>query len=171
MTRRWADAAAVALLAATACVSYDPAGPVVPDVTGAYSATIALSISNEFETRSDTLAAALALRNTGNRGIFVGTYAIAASDSGPVEGSMAADGSLIVSVFGPPPKPVAAVASIRRVYPWCDWALLGMPPVRGSLAGDTLRATVQGSVPCLYQVNGMTRSVYTTFGLALTGVR
>jgi hypothetical protein len=170
MTRRWIEAA-VALALAGGCVSYDPAGPAVPDVTGAYTTTIALAVSNEFETRNDTLVATLVLRDTGNRGIFTGTYAIAPDDSGPVEGSMAPDGSLIVGVFGPPPKPIAGVASLRGRYPWCDWALLGMPPVRGSLRGDTLRAAVQGSVPCSYQVNGTTRSVYTTFGFAMTGIR
>jgi hypothetical protein len=172
MKRRWVEpAAAAALLAALGCVSFDPAGPAVPDITGTYAATIALTLSNEFEIRNDTVAASLALRNTGDRGRFTGTYAVAASDSGPFEGTMLADGTLMLTVFGPPPKPIADVPSIRQLYPWCDFARLGMPPVRGALAGDTLRVSVAASVPCLYQVEGGTLTVHTRLQVALAGVR
>jgi hypothetical protein len=166
----WIEAAAALLLAA-GCVSYDVAGPPVPNITGSFAASVTLSLSNQFEVRNDTLEAVLQLRDTGERGLFTGTYVFAPSDSGAVDGSVAADGTLILSAFGPPPKPIAGVAPFRRLYPWCDWALLGMPPVRGRLAGDTLRASVQGSVPCFYQVNGTTEYVHTQFGFTLTAVR
>jgi hypothetical protein len=169
MRRRWADAAAALLVAG--CVSFDAAGITVPDVTGTYAASIALTLSNEFETRTDTLRATLNLLNTGDRGRFTGTYAIAANDSGPFGGTMAPDGTLIVGAFGTPPKPIAGVAAVRRLYPWCDWTLLGMPAVRGTLAGDTLRASVPASVPCLYQVNGTTTTVRTDVAFALFAVR
>ena len=173
MTRRWADAvapAAAALLAA-ACVSFDPAGAPVPDITGTYATTITITLSNQYETRSDTLAATLALRYGGYRGMFAGTYLIPPSDSGAVTGTMASDGTLVIDTLGPPPKPIAAVASIRRLYPWCDWTLLGLPPVRGALAGDTLRASVSPAVPCYYQVSGGTQVVHTEVGFDLMGVR
>jgi hypothetical protein len=170
MKPRWADAAAATLLVA-GCVSFDAAGITVPDVTGTYAATISLTVSNEFETRTDTLRANLSLLNTGDRGRFTGTYAIAANDSGPFEGTMAPDGTLIVGTFGTPPKPIAGVGTVRLLYPWCDWNLLGMPAVRGTLAGDTLRASVAGSVPCLYQLNGTATTAHTDVALALFALR
>jgi hypothetical protein len=163
--------AAIAALLAAGCVSLDGVGGPVPDVTGAYAAIITLSLSNEFETRTDTVAASLALRDTGDRGQFTGTYTIAVGDSGPFEGTINPNGTLTVLVFGVPPKPIAGVRSIRLLYPWCDFALLGMGPLRGALTGDTLRAAVEASVPCLYQVNGTTRTVHTQLAFALLGGR
>ncbi|MGA2384163.1 MAG: hypothetical protein ABSG61_12095 [Gemmatimonadales bacterium] len=173
MKRRWAEAIATALVAVAAagCVTFDPAGQAVPDITGTYPATITMTLTNEFETRTDTLTGTLALQYTGYRGLFTGTYAIPANDSGSVSGTESFDGTLIVSTFGPPPKPIAAVRSIRELYPWCDWALLGMPAVRGTLAGDTLRASVGASVPCRYQVNGTTETIHTDVAFSLRGVR
>jgi len=171
--RPWPEAAAAlaALLLAAGCTSFDPSGQPVPDIAGTYAATISLTLRNEFETRTDTLAARLTLRGLGYRGLFTGTYAIPPGDSGTVAGTESFDGTFIIATFGPPPKPIAAVQSIRALYPWCDWALLGLPPIRGALAGDTVRATVGPSVPCSYQVNGGTVTVNTTVVFSLAGVR
>ena len=171
MKRRWVEAAAAALIAALGCVSFDPAGPAVPDITGTYAATIALTLSNEFELRTDTVAASLTVQGTGDRGRFTGTYTIAATDSGPMEGTMLADGTLRLTVFGPPPKPIAYIRPIRQLFPWCDLALLGMPPFRGALEGDTLHISVEASIPCFYQVDGVTLNIHTQLGFALAGVR
>jgi len=172
MKRRWVEPAAAALLAAFGCVSFDPAGPAVPDITGTYAATIALTLSNEFEIRTDTVAAtSLTLQDTGDRGRFTGTYTIAATDSGPMEGTIATDGTLKLSLFGPPPKPIAYIRPIRELYPRCDLALIGIPLLRGALEGDTLHFSVQGAIPCLYQVDGVTSTVHTHLDFALAGVR
>lgn len=172
MKRHWREALAALWTAATAaCVSFDATGSAVPDVTGTYTATIALTLSNDFEIRNDTLAVSLDLRTTGQRGRFAGSYAIAPSESGVLEGTMFADGTFWLTAFGAPPKPIAGVFSIRALYPWCDFSLLGMPAVRGALAGDSLHASVEGSVPCFYQVEDRTLNVHTRLLFALTGVR
>lgn len=172
MKRRWPEAVAAlaGLLTAAGCVSFDPSGQPVPDITGTYTATIGLTLSNEFETRTDTLAATLTLRGLGFRGLFTGTYAIPPGDSGTIAGTESLDGTFIIATFGPPPKPIAAVQSIRARYPWCDWALLGLPPIRGVLQGDMLRASVGPAVPCAYQVNGSIVTVHTDVTFWLTGV-
>src|SRR5438552_2840795 len=128
MTTRCRNVALVALGMA-ACVSYDPAGPPVPRIDGTYSATIVTTLANTIELRSDTFTAALTVRGTGYRGQFVGTYDIARSDSGPFAGVVSPDGSVVVTNFGTPPKPIAGVAFIRNLYPWCDFPRLGTGPM------------------------------------------
>jgi len=162
---------AAVLLAAVGCVSFDAAGPAVPDMTGTYATTITLTLSNDFETRADTVVASFALRNTGERGRFTGTYAIAVVDSGPIAGAMAVNATLVIDTLGAPPKPIAGVKTFRLRYPWCDFTLLGMPALSGALAGDTLRASVTAALPCLYQVNGATLTVHTDLDFELRGVR
>src|SRR5437867_2181252 len=98
-----------------ACVSYDPAGPPVPRIDGTYAARIVLRLENTIEIRSDTFTAAITIHGTGYRGHFTGNYAVARSDSGPFGGVISPDGSLVVTEFGTPPKPIAGVAFIRNL--------------------------------------------------------
>jgi len=170
MKRRWRSAAVAALVTA-GCVSFDPAGPPVPDITGLYTVTVALTLTNEFEIRNDTLMGTAKLRDTGYRGRFEGTFAIAPDDSGPFEGALQTEGEMLVTSLGPPPKPIAGVQHIEQLYSWCEFALLGMPPVTGTLAGDTLRVAVDASVPCLYQLAGVTQTVHTQLQFRLSGTR
>lgn len=158
-------------LAALSCVAYDPAGPPVPRIDGTYASTIVVSLANEVESRGDTFAATIAMRGTGYRGQFVGTYHIAPSDSGPIAGAEILNGSLTVTEFGTPPKPIAGVASIRALYPWCDFPRLGTGPMPGSLRADSLVVVGGGSVPCIYQVGGQVLNLTTAVRVQLAGVR
>jgi hypothetical protein len=151
MTKRCPSVALVAAGVA-ACVSYDPAGPPVPRIDGTYTATIVTILQNDIELRSDTFTAAISVRGTRYRGHFVGTYDIAQTDSGPFAGVLSPDGSLSVTEFGTPPKPIAGVAFIRNLYYWCDFPRLGTAPLPGALNGDSLRVDGRGSVPCFYQL-------------------
>lgn len=168
--RRWTEAAAALAVAAAGCVSFERPGTVVPDITGRYLATMTLSASNVFESRTDTFTAVLELRNAGGQR-FTGSYAIAPDDSGPVAGSLVFDGSLTMDTLGTPPKTIGGVPTIRARFPWCDFTVLGESPVGGKLSGDTLVASALGGVPCLYQVNGTTQTVHTDLFFVLVGVR
>jgi hypothetical protein len=135
MTRRWASLAA---LAAAGCVSFDPAGPPVRDISGAYTATIVTGT----------------LRNTGYRGQVTGTYRLASGEAGPFGVALDTEDTLVVTDFGLPPKPIAGVTAIRNLYSWCDFTRLGIGPIPGVFRNDSLIATGQGSVPCFYRLGG-----------------
>jgi hypothetical protein len=171
MKRRSCNWIAAAFLAIAACVSFETSGIAVPDITGTYAATIALTATNEFETRVDTLDAMLRLRRGAGAGEFVGGYTIAPADSGPLGGLLMTDGTVWLLTFGLEPRPIAGVSSIRALYAWCDFTRLGAGLTRGTFSGDTLRASVQGSLPCLYQEAGTTLTVHTELLMDLTAVR
>ena len=150
MRQLWTSAA----ILAAACVSFDPAGPPVPDIAGTYTGTAVIRLANTFESRTDTLTIELTLRNTGYRGGITGTYHVAMGDTGPFGGTMLTNGSLTVFVFGEPPKPIAGIAAVRNRYPWCDFTRLGIGPMPGTFRGDSLFVDGQGSLPCFYGVGG-----------------
>ena len=169
MTRLWRSLAA---LAAGACVGLDPAGPPVRDISGTYTATVVTRIENQFETRSDTFAASLTVRNTGYRGHFTGTYRLVSGETGPFGGTLRTDDSLVVTDFGEPPKPIAGVTDIRNRYPWCDFTRLGIGPIPGAFRNDSLFADGLGSAPCFYGTSGgFLLNVHTEVFLSITAAR
>lgn len=170
MTPRFPSLALV--LGAAGCVSFDPAGPPVRDISGTYVATVVTTIENQFEVRSDTFAATLTLQATGYRGRFTGAYSIGPTEAGPVAGTLRTDDTLILTDFGTPPKPIAGVTRIRTLYPWCDFGRLGVGPIPGEFRGDSLRIRGEGSLPCLYRLGGgFVAHVHTTLFLAITAAR
>ena len=162
---------AVIFAGLAACVSYDPAGPPVPRIDGTYAAMIVLKLENTMEIRTDTFTAAITIRGTGYRGHFGGTYAIAGSDSGPFAGVVATNSSVMVTEFGTPPKPIAGVAFIRNLYPWCDFPRLGTAPMPGALSGDSLWVDGHGSVPCFYHLADSVANLTTEIYLQLRASR
>lgn len=157
-------------LTCAACVSIDASAVTVPDITGTYAARIAVTATNEFEVRRDTIQATLHLRRGGS-GEFTGRYAIAPTDSGPFGGLVMSDGTVWLTTFGFTPVPMAGVMTFDTLFSWCDFTQLGAPLTRGTLAGDSLHASVQGALPCLYQVNGGTLTVHTDWQMRLDAVR
>jgi len=162
---------AVILVGLAACVSYDPAGPPVPRIDGTYAAMIVLGLENTIEIRSDTFTAAITIHGTGYRGHFAGTYTIVRSDSGPFGGVISPDGSVVVTEFGTPPKPIAGVAFIRNLYPWCDFPRFGTGPMPGALSGDSLLVDGRGSVPCFYQLAAPVGNLKTEITVRLRAAR
>jgi hypothetical protein len=151
MMRPWPSLAG---LAVAACVSFDPAGPAVRDVSGTYRATIVTSIVNQFETRSDTFGAEISVRRPGARGHVTATYLIPPNESGPIEGTLYTDDSFVVTTFGEPPNPIAGVSFIRTLYMWCDFTRIGVDPIPGAFRGDSLTIRAEGSVFCRYRLGG-----------------
>src|SRR5207249_6857120 len=94
------------LLTVAACVSFDPAGPPVRDISGNYTGTVVTRIVNQFEVRSDTFGATLALRGTQNRGHFSGTYSLATDEAGPVAGVLRPGDTPPPLDLGAAPKPL-----------------------------------------------------------------
>lgn len=170
MTRTVASLCALPLLLICACVAYDTAGPPVPSIDGTYATTIAVSYANYLEQRSDTLTAFITLRDIHYRGSFNGTYHTALGDSGLVAGAERPESTLVVAVFGAPPKPIAYVVAIRRLYPWCDFPRLGIGPLFGRLRADSLLLDVDGAVPCFYQFPTPVE-VATTVSVHIVGIR
>jgi hypothetical protein len=169
MKRLWRNALVVAL---AACVSFDPAGPPVRDISGTYTATVVTRLANAFETRSDTFPVTLDIRNTGDHGGFTGSYRTTAGDTGPFGGTLRTDDSVILYVFGDPPKPIAGVSYIRDLYPWCDFSRLGIGPMPGAVRGDSLFVDGHGSVPCFYGVGGgFLQNAHTDVFLTITAAR
>ncbi len=160
----------LALAVLGSCVSYDPTGPAVPAINGTYATVIQVDYLNYFERRSDTLAASLTLWDTHYRGHFGGYYRIG-PDSGRFEGALRPEGTLTVTDWGAPPKPLADIAALHDLYPWCDFAHLGAGPIPGALRGDTLVADATASVPCFYQLWGGVVAIGTTMGLHVLAVR
>ena len=160
----------IAVAATLSCVSYDPAGPAVPSIDGTYATTIVIDYSNYLETRTDTLAGSIMLRNTHYRGQFDGAYRIA-DDSGSVAGVLRPEGTLVVTDFGAPPKPIADVGALRQLYPWCDFPRLGTGPLPGQLLADSLLVDGSASVPCFYHLFGQIVEIGTDLRLRIIGVR
>lgn len=171
MTRIGAALRALPVVASAACVAYDTAGPAVPSIDGTYVTTIALSFANDLELRSDTLFASITLRDVHYRGHFEGTYRTALGDSGRFAGVERPESTLVVDVFGAPPKPIAYVLALRALYPWCDFTRLGTGPLSGRLAGDSLLVDGQGSLPCHYDLGGGPFELRTDLRLRLVGIR
>ena len=171
MPRPWASCAA---LAAAACVSFDPAGPPARDVSGTYGAMVVVRIANEFEVRSDSFTATLDLRGNlpDNHRLFVGTYRIAPSETGPFAGELRTDNTFLLTDFGTPPKPVAGVTYVRTLYPWCDFTLLGIGPIPGAFIRDSLQIQGEGSLPCFYRLgSGFVGDVHTQLFLLIAAAR
>jgi len=172
MTPRWLSGAP--LLAAAACVGYDPAGPPARDISGSYGAVIVMQIANEFEVRSDSFSATLDLRGNlpDNHRLFTGTYRIAPSETGPFDGELRSDSMFLLTDFGTPPKPVAGVLAIRARYPWCDLTLLGLGPILGTFRSDALDMSGHGAMPCFYRVGGgLLQNVHTEILLSIAASR
>jgi hypothetical protein len=161
---------ALPLILICACVAYDTAGVPVPSIDGTYATTIAVSYANYLELRSDTLTAMITLRDIHYRGRFEGTYRTALGDSGLVAGAERPESTLVVDIFGAPPKPIAYVVAIRQLYPWCDFPRLGIGPLFGRLRADSLVLDVDGAVPCFYQFPTPVE-VATTVSVHIVGIR
>lgn len=167
---RAGPALVLTLAAMLSCVAYDSAGPPVPNIDGTYATAIAIDYSNFFETRTDTLVASIILRDTHYRGHFDGAYHIA-DDSGSFAGVLRPEGTLVVTDFGAPPKPIAYVGALRRLYSWCDFPRLGTGPLLGQLRGDTLLIDGTATVPCFYHLFGQIPEIGTELRLRIIGVR
>src|SRR5204863_356948 len=86
-------------------------------------------------------------------------------------GSEGPEGTLVVTDFGAPPKPIAYVLGLRHLYPWCDFPQLGAGPLTGRLGGDSLLAAAQGLLPCFYQFDRVRLEVRTALQVQIVGVR
>lgn len=157
-------------LAAGACVAYDTAGPQVPALDGIWQARFAIAFENQIEVRADTLFGELTLQNTHYRGRFSGSYRIG-FDVGAFGGVIRPESTLHVDEFGAPPKPIAAVDTLRRLYPWCDFTRLGTGGLPGRLSGDTLSADGQGTLPCFYALHDQEVEIGTTLTIHIRAVR
>jgi len=171
VSRALASLRALPLALLSACVAYDTAGPPVPSIDGTYAAVITVSYANLIELRSDTLLASITLRDTHYRGRFDGTYRTGFGDSGRFAGVERPESTLVVDVFGAPPKPIAYVTGLRQLYPWCDFPRLGTGPLSGRLRGDSLLVDGQGSVPCFYQLYGAPVEIGTELRVHIVAVR
>ena len=158
-------------LGVAACVAYEIAGPPVPSIDGTYASIISVRYTNSLERRSDTFSASIALHDTHFRGNFDGTYHTAFGDTGRFAGTERPEGTLVVTDFGAPPKPIAYVMGLRQLYPWCHFPPLGAGQLTGRLAGDSLMATAQGSLPCVYQLDSVRLEVRTALQVQIVGVR
>jgi hypothetical protein len=161
--------AALAALTAT-CVAYDPSGPAVPSVDGVWQASIAIVFENQLELLADTLHGELTLQDTHYRGRFSGNYRINV-ETGAFGGVIRPESTLIVNEFGPPPKPLAGVDTLRRLYQWCDFTRLGTGGLVGRLHGDTLSAEGQASLPCFYSLFGGQVEIATNLDIRTRAVR
>lgn len=155
----------------TACVSHDPSSPHAEAIAGTYAATVAIAITNVIETRYDTAAATLVLRDSMYRGRFHGFYRFADGDSGRVAGTLRPGDIVLLSDFGPPPKQIAGVAYLQQLYPWCDFPRLGSGGLSGELRGDTLTLLGVGALPCFYDEGAGPVERHTEFELVVTAVR
>jgi hypothetical protein len=163
-------ACALAIAATASCVSYDPVGPPVPSIEGTYGTTITVQYSNYLETLTDTLAGSVTVWNSNYRGHFHGYYSIR-GDSGSFGGALRPEGTMTVTDWGAPPKPIADVGALRRLYPWCDFSQLGTGPLPGSLRADTLTADGAGSLPCYYHLFGQVVDIGAQLQIHIVGVR
>lgn len=161
--------ATMAALTAT-CVAYDPAGPPVPSVDGVWLASITIVFENQLELRTDTLSGELTLQDTHYRGRFSGNYRISV-ETGAFGGVIRPESTLVVDEFGPPPKPIAGVDTLRRLYQWCDFTRLGTGGLVGRLHADTLSADGQASLPCFYSLFGGAMEIATNLDIRTRAVR
>jgi len=157
-------------LAAGACVAYDTAGPQVPALDGIWQARFAIAFENQIEVRADTLRGAMTLQDTHYRGRFAGNYRIGA-DIGAFGGVIRPESTLIVDEFGAPPKPIAAVDTLRQLYRWCDFTRLGSGGLGGRLSGDTLSVDGLATLPCFYALHDHEVEIGTSLTIHIRAVR
>lgn len=162
---------ALPVIASVACVAYDTAGPPVPNINGTYTTKIAVRLANDLELRSDTLLAWITVQDLHYRGHFAGTYRTALGDSGLIAGVERPESTVVVDVFGAPPKPIAQVIALRVLYSWCDFPRLGTGALSGQLSGDSLILDGQGSLPCRYDLSGPAFELRTELQLRIVGIR
>ena len=152
------------------CVSYDAAGPPVPSIDGTYAAELEIDYINYLETQIDTVVASITVRDTRYRGQFAGAYRIA-DDSGSFNGAMRPESTLLVTEFGAPPTPLSNVATVRRLFPWCDFSRLVAAPLSGQLQGDSLLIFGGGLLPCAYHLFGRIQEIETGLYVHIRGAR
>ncbi len=157
-------------VAATACIAYDTAGPQVPALDGVWQADIAVAFENQIEVRTDSVRAELTLRDAHYRGRFAGSYRIG-GETGGFGGVIRPEGTLVVDEFGAPPKPIAAVDTLRQLYRWCDFTRLGTAGLAGQLRADTLSAGGQATLPCFYSQFDREIEIPTTLTVHVRAVR
>jgi len=158
------------VLAAGACVAYDTAGPEVPALDGTWQARFAIAFENQIEVRADTLRGELTLRDTHYRGRFTGSYRIGV-EVGAFGGVIRPESTLVVYELGAPPTPIAAVDTVRRLYPRCDFTRLDTGGLAGRLSADTLSADGQASLPCFYSQLDREVEFLTTLTIQVRAVR
>lgn len=157
-------------LAAGACVAYDTAGPQVPALDGIWQVRVAVAFDNQIEVRADTLRGELMLQDTHYRGRFTGSYHIGV-EVGAFGGVIRPESTLFVDEFGAPPKPIAAVDTLRRLYRWCDFTRLGVGGLPGRLDSDTLNVGGSASLPCFYSQFDREVEIPTTLTIQVRAVR
>ncbi|MGH7700709.1 MAG: hypothetical protein ACREMJ_09375 [Gemmatimonadales bacterium] len=149
---------------------YDPIGPSLPRLAGDYATTITIAYQNSLDTRADTLFAVITLPNVGRRGNFMGQYVIG-TEVGPFGGLLFPSRRIELPTFGPGPQPIAQVASVRALYPQCDFSRVGTGQLLGELRGDTLLVTGQASLPCTSESDPAAVDLTTSLRLDFFGVR
>ena len=154
-----------------ACVSYDPTGPHAEAINGTFDAKLVTILQNAVETRQDTSAVTLTLRDSLYRGRFTGFYRFSDGDSGLVDGTLLPGGRIEVSRFGYWP-PLRYVPHLSSLYPSCTFPDLGpVYVVNGQVRGDTLTLDVNTSLPCSENVSGQPVELETMFEFQLYGLR
>lgn len=149
---------------------YDPVGPSLPRIAGTYVTTIVLTYANTLDTRTDTLLGVITLPNTDRRGGFLGRYRIG-TELGLFGGVLFPSGNVQVGTFGPAPQPIARVATLRAMYPECDFSRVGTGPMLGALRGDSLLVTGFASIPCTSARDPLAVDLTTSLDLQFVGVR
>jgi hypothetical protein len=159
-----------AALLALQCFMYDPIGPSLPRIAGAYVTTVVVEYSNARDTRADTLRAVITLPNVDDRGGFLGRYRIG-TEVGLFGGVLFPSGRIEVPTFGPAPQPIARVMAVQLLYPQCDFTRVGTGQMLGELRGDSLHVTGIAFVPCRGIQDPSVFDLTTTLTLLFTGLR
>lgn len=172
--RRMLGAATGSAALCVACVAFDTNGPAVPHLAGRYSTIISVQYRSQqyLENLWDTLAATVTLPDAGERGFFAGWYVTAAGDSGTFAGRLRPDGTMEVTEFAQPPiLTLQGATFLHRLYPWCDFNLVGTGSPTGRLSGDSLVIEGRASLFCRYQVWDRLLLLGTDLDVRLAGVR
>ena len=146
--------ATVGVMLATAGCSNNPtAASQYPPIGGNYQATFRLDFSNAVDQQTVDITGTISLGDPNTNGDFDGSYSYDApySGGGHVAGTIAMDGSVVISEWGDPGAPPMMESDfLTTEWPQCDFTSVASNGMTGSLTGTGLSLQGQLGFQCAY---------------------
>ncbi len=170
-SREWLVSIGVAV-AAAACSNNPTAPSQYPPIGGNYQATFHLDFANSVDQQTVDITGTISLSDPNVNGDFNGSYAYDAPNSGGghVAGTIAMDGSIVISEWGDPgAPPVLESDFLTTEWPHCDFTSVTSNGMTGTLTGGGLSLQGQLDFPCAYTNGASVGSFSTTLTETVTG--
>jgi hypothetical protein len=162
----------VVAIAAAACSNNPNAPSQFPPIGGNYQATFRLDFANAVDQQTVDITGTISLSDPNVNGDFDGSYAYdpPTSGGGHVAGTIAMDGSIVISEWGDPGAPPILESDFLTVeWPHCDFTSVTANGMTGTLTGGGLSLQGQLAFPCAYTNGASIGTFPTTLTESVTG--